>query len=258
MLKYERYLGDIARDTSHLTMQEYGAYALLMDWYYANECGIPVDKVCKICRATTPQQRRISVSVAREFFSESDGRFIHKRIEKEIAKYYDKSEKSATSARLRWDKERHAKALPTDSDGNASQSHSHNQSTNTLSGICSLNAIKAVKDIDFSQWPSVPTNPTMIAWIRVRKTKRLTVTQPAMDMIIPELRKAQLAGFSAESCIWYAAAKSWGGFRFAWMQRDMLSGNNPPDMPENLLAKLNDRSWAEGFLPDPNESEPPE
>jgi uncharacterized protein YdaU (DUF1376 family) len=260
---YERHLGDIAKDTSHLSQGEQGAYDLLMDWYYANECAIPVDKVCRICRARTPQEHRNAIAVATEFFVLVDGRYVHSRIEEEIAKYRDKSRKAATSARLRWEKERNANASKThekricESDAHQSPDTS-NQSTNILTDICMLNKIKALKDIDFSGWPTIPTNPTMLAWLVVRKQKRLAVTQPAMDMLIPELNKAQLAGFSAESCIWYAAAKSWGGFRFAWMRRDMIAGNNPPNMPQNLLEKLTDRSWADSTLVDAHDEGTPE
>lgn len=240
---YERHLGDLAKDTSHLSQAEFGAYNLLMDWYYANECAIPIDKVPRICRARTPREHTNAYLVANEFFSKIDGFYVHKRIEAEIAKYAEKSNKSATAARIRWQKAKDANALQTHSDGNALQSPVTNN-TNTLTSICDANAIKALKEIDFSQWPSMPTNTTMTAWVKTRKAKRLPCTQPAMDMVRAELQKAAAAGFDAESCIWYAAAKGWGGFRFEWMRGDMLDGAVPSGMPDKLIEKLRDTSWA--------------
>lgn len=253
---YPRYVGDLLRDTSHLDMEEFGCYSILLDWYYANECAIPVDKVWIICRARTTKQRKIASKIVSEFFTQVSGHWINTRCDTEIAKYLDKSNKAAGSARARWDKIRNADAMRTHSEGNANQNQSKNHID--IPSMCNLNKIKVVRDIDFSKWPTVPTNPTMVGWLAVRIDRGLPVTQEIMDVIATELHKAQLAGFSAESCIWYAAAKKWAGFRFAWMRKEMLAGNNPPDMPANLLAKLEDRSWAEGSLVDAKDEGAPE
>jgi uncharacterized protein YdaU (DUF1376 family) len=67
---YEKYIGDWLKKTSHLTMLEEGAYSRLVDWYYANECALPLPMhdVYMCARARTPAERRATDSVLRKFF----------------------------------------------------------------------------------------------------------------------------------------------------------------------------------------------
>ena len=85
MNHYKRHLGDFARDTSHLSQGQVGAYDLLLDWYYSNERGLPTDPedVYRIAKAYTKEERK-NVDKVRAFF-DADGR--HKRCDAEIAKY---------------------------------------------------------------------------------------------------------------------------------------------------------------------------
>lgn len=82
---YSRHLGDYARDTAHLSLLEHGAYTLLLDRYYATERGIPDDQVHRLVRARTPAERAAVDSVLSEFFTLSDGLWINKRADAEIA-----------------------------------------------------------------------------------------------------------------------------------------------------------------------------
>jgi uncharacterized protein YdaU (DUF1376 family) len=110
---YEHHLGDYARDTSHLSLLEHGVYRVLLDWYYANETGIPEDKAYRYAHARTDEERAAVDSVLSEFFelertctepvrsthtvqnrtgdveasSETCGVWINRRAEEEIARY---------------------------------------------------------------------------------------------------------------------------------------------------------------------------
>lgn len=83
---YERHLGDYARDTAHLSMLEHGAYALLLDRYYATERGIPDDERFRVARARTISEKVAVDDVLAEFFELKDGLWVHKRVEFEIEK----------------------------------------------------------------------------------------------------------------------------------------------------------------------------
>lgn len=84
---YERHLGDYARDTSHLSMLEHGAYNLLLDRYYATETGIPEDKAHRLACARSRDERAAVDMVLSEFFTLRDGIWQHKRVDEIIEAY---------------------------------------------------------------------------------------------------------------------------------------------------------------------------
>lgn len=83
---YERHLGDYARDTGHLSVLEHGIYTLLLDRYYATEQGIPADQAHRLARARTESERESVDAVLSEFFTLTDGVWINRRVEEELAK----------------------------------------------------------------------------------------------------------------------------------------------------------------------------
>lgn len=86
---YERHLGDYAKKTLHLSMMEHGAYNILLDLYYDTESGIPADKVYRLARARTKEEKQAVDSVLGDFFELIDGVWINHRAEEEITKYND-------------------------------------------------------------------------------------------------------------------------------------------------------------------------
>ncbi len=86
---YPHHLGDYAKDTSHLSMTEHGAYRLLMDHYYATEHPLPADLValCRIARASSKAEKAAVQTVSASFFSLKNGFLEHKRVNVEILAY---------------------------------------------------------------------------------------------------------------------------------------------------------------------------
>jgi uncharacterized protein YdaU (DUF1376 family) len=83
---YERHLGDYAKDAGHLSMLEHGAYTLLLDRYYTTEQGIEEEKVYRLCRAKTKEERAAVDAVLGEFFALVDGFWVNGRADREITK----------------------------------------------------------------------------------------------------------------------------------------------------------------------------
>jgi len=86
---YRRYIGDYVRDTSHLSLVEHGVYTVLLDIVYATEKSLPnsIKIVNKMCRATSPKERRAVDSILSEFFPVvADGGRQNPRAESEIAR----------------------------------------------------------------------------------------------------------------------------------------------------------------------------
>ena len=94
---FRMYPGDYRRDTSHLTLAEHGAYALLLCQYYATGKPLPADQqsLCRICSAQTPEEVAAVRTVADAFFAPNgDGLRHNKRADRELS---DLAELSATN-----------------------------------------------------------------------------------------------------------------------------------------------------------------
>lgn len=95
---YKRYVGDIQRDTGHLSLAEFGAYDRLLDHYYATEMALPsdIDACCRISRAMTKDERKAVISILNQYFKLNERGYEQKRAEKEITE----AQPAMVSARL--------------------------------------------------------------------------------------------------------------------------------------------------------------
>ena len=106
---YPFFPGDYARDTSHLTLAEHGAYRLLLDHYYSTGRPIPADpeRAFCICRAFTSELQASVCSVLKQFFTETPDGWRNQRADRQIEKQQRVSAKYAARARnaaaARWE-----------------------------------------------------------------------------------------------------------------------------------------------------------
>lgn len=164
MNHYPRHLGDYAKDTSHLSLLEHGAYTLLTDWYYASEKPVPDDKCERIAKAFSEEERKAVRSVLQEFFTLTDQGWTHGRVEREIAKYREKAAKAAEAANARWSADadvmrthsgRNAGAMQTQCEGNASQEPIANSQVTTLSARAAHCPVQAIIGLFREKCPSL-------------------------------------------------------------------------------------------------------
>jgi uncharacterized protein YdaU (DUF1376 family) len=83
-------MGDYARDTTHLTMIEHGAYNILLDAYYSRRQPLPARKSenYRIAKAITKPERRAVDAVLESFFVQNgDGLRHNTRADREIEKW---------------------------------------------------------------------------------------------------------------------------------------------------------------------------
>lgn len=105
----------------------------------------------------------------------------------------------------------------------------HNNITNKLSNISSkedsikaerfgfrVNLIKIGVEQDVAD-----------AWMQVRKEKKAVNTKIAFEAVYKEIQQAEKAGHSANECIRLAVEKSWAGFKWSWMKRELDDQNAP-------------------------------
>jgi uncharacterized protein YdaU (DUF1376 family) len=94
------YWRDYIADTGHLSLEEHGAYLLLMAHYYSTGRPLPANTsiLHRVCRCTNEAESAATDRVLREFFVLDGGFYRHKRIDRELAKAADISEKRRTAA----------------------------------------------------------------------------------------------------------------------------------------------------------------
>jgi uncharacterized protein YdaU (DUF1376 family) len=119
---YQFNIGDYRRDTFHLSLLEHGIYRQLLDTYYLNEKPLAVDSavVMRTHNARTKEEKAAVLAVLENFFLLTDEGWVHRRCEKTISAFHQKSEKARHSAESRWSK-RNANAYETQCEGNANQ-----------------------------------------------------------------------------------------------------------------------------------------
>jgi uncharacterized protein YdaU (DUF1376 family) len=122
---YQFNIGDYQSHTAHLSEIEDLAYRRLLDWYYLHESPI-VDDIPEIARQIRMRTHTESIAVVlQEFFELTQNGWSSIRANREIAKTGEKSAKASASAKARWNKDSHANALQTQSEGNATQNTIH-------------------------------------------------------------------------------------------------------------------------------------
>jgi uncharacterized protein YdaU (DUF1376 family) len=89
------YIADYLSDTVHLSTQEHGAYLLLLMAYFQGQKPLPSAdaRLAIITKLPFEEWRNIRSAIA-PFFQEVNGRWHHKRVDAEIARFKAKSEKS--------------------------------------------------------------------------------------------------------------------------------------------------------------------
>jgi uncharacterized protein YdaU (DUF1376 family) len=95
------YVGEYLRETRHLTLEQHGAYVLLLLEYWWKSC-LPDDDVqlARIVGVSPAEWRKLKPALKGLF--QDDWR--HERIDKQIKKSKDKIKKARESAEARWSK----------------------------------------------------------------------------------------------------------------------------------------------------------
>lgn len=85
---YRRYIGDYGRDTALLSLAEHGAYALLLDHYYASEGPLPLDieDLYRVARTIRPEEKKAVDRVLAQFFRREPDGFHNSRADAEIVR----------------------------------------------------------------------------------------------------------------------------------------------------------------------------
>ena len=98
------YINDYLGDTMHLTTEQHGAYFLLLLAYYRNGGPLPADysRLAAITRLPLEQFKK-HAPILLEFFQEIDGKWKHKRSDREMQESAKRKKKARNAIKSRWE-----------------------------------------------------------------------------------------------------------------------------------------------------------
>lgn len=96
------YMGNYLAKTSHLSQNEHGAYLCLLLYYYSNKKPISHNRRYSICRAFAEQEQDACDVVLQEFFTREGDEWVNSRVEEELQRSENISEKRSQAAKTRY------------------------------------------------------------------------------------------------------------------------------------------------------------
>ena len=206
---YQFNIGDYKSHTEHLSEMEDLTYRRLLDWYYLHEIPIPLD-INETARQIRMRSHCDCIAIVlQEYFESTDDGWVHHRANSEIFKAGDKSLKASESAKARWNKEKDAIALPTQSEGNATQDTRHK--TQNTEHKKKATAVATPDGVSESVWQD---------FVSLRKSKKAPITITALLRISLQADKA---GVSLETALSTCCARGWTGFEADWLNKTQVN-----------------------------------
>jgi uncharacterized protein YdaU (DUF1376 family) len=94
------YVADYLADAAHLSTLEHGAYLLLIMTYWQRGEPLPAssERLARVARVSNEEWAEMH-DVLSEFFHEIDGEWRHKRIDAELEKVHDKSQRASNAGK---------------------------------------------------------------------------------------------------------------------------------------------------------------
>lgn len=200
---YQHHIGDFVRDTARLTDSQCMAYLRLLWMYYDTEKPLPNDPEGLAFQVgSNDQDVRL---ILKHYFEIHGDLYRHKRCDKEIGAFKEKSEKAAKSANARWS---NAKAMRTHTERIANERVlDANQEPRTNNQIKKATAVGAPDGVSPEVWQS---------FVQHRKAKKALITPIVMSSIAEQ---AKLAGWSLENALKEICVRGWQSFKAEWVAK---------------------------------------
>ena len=221
MFYYSFNIGDYQSHTSHLSEMEDLAYRRMLDWCYLHEKPLP-EEVDEIARQIRMRSHSDCIAVVlREYFVRTDDGWVSERVQFELSKIADKSDKARKSAEARWStKKTNANASETHNGRNAIPIH---QDTNTPIHKDKATAVAPPDGVSQSVWDD---------FVKQRKAKKA----PVSDTVITKIRnQAEKAGWSLEDALAEICARGWTGFNADWVKEKQTFAQQAADVARTTV-----------------------
>jgi uncharacterized protein YdaU (DUF1376 family) len=201
------YWADYVADTAHLTLAQHGAYLLLMAHYYRTRRPLSANAsvLHRVCRCTTDADKSAVEEVLAEFFTLDGGVYRQHRIDRELAKAADISEKRRAAAKVKHQKSRasagaHAQEMQVHMH-TQSQPQPQSQETRTKAKTCSGAGAPVLPE-----W--VPTE-AWAGFVEMRKKTREPLTDRAITLIVKQLERLRAKGHDVGEVLDQSTRNNW-------------------------------------------------
>lgn len=97
-----------------------------------------------------------------------------------------------------------------------------NQRVTTNNNVNNDNKRNNTPPLDYSVWPSKPSEQILKDWIDLRKSKKAKISQTVINRFGKELKLAVEMGYTVDQCFELSVYKGWVGFEAAWMQNSNI------------------------------------
>ena len=203
---YQFEIKEWQSNTSHLTLEEEAIYLRLINWYYDSEKPIPKDTATLFRKLRITEQCGIAQMILLEFFLPLEtGEWIHKRCDKAINAFKNKSDKARDSANLRWHGKQNAKAMQTHTEPNANHK---SLIINQESNIQPAPKVAVIRpdDVQESIWND---------YLAIRKAQKKPITATALKGLQREALKASI---TLNDALTICCERNWIGFKADWVK----------------------------------------
>ena len=79
-------------------------------------------------------------------------------------------------------------------------------------------------ELDYSQWPNMPSKQTMTDWLAMRKRLKAPISQTVINRFAIELKKAKAYGYTVDQCLAECVTRGWRGFETQWLVNSAQNG----------------------------------
>ena len=237
---YPFHIGDYASHTRGLSLLEDLAYRRLMDEYYLaerplNGCSTDVARLIGMAE----HEREVAYVLSR-YFTETDGDWVHERIENELAAFKNKQEKASAAGKASAESRKNkGKRTDVQQTFNGCSTDVQRPSTNqeprtnisTTDVVDKTHAKRAVI--------AKPAEVLQSVWddfIALRKAKKAPLSLTALQGI---QRESDKAGISLEAALSMCCTRGWQSFRAEYLKETSRAAGRPMTAAENYVAQKN-------------------
>ena len=222
---YRHHIGDFLKDTGHLSNDQMGIYLRMLWKYYLDEK--PLKDDCEgIAFAMRSDEKTVRL-ILRHFFVLADDGWRHKRCDKEIVEYHNKSEKAKNSASARWN---NTDAMRTHSERNADASKiDANQepiTNNHKPKKERATSVACPSDVGLQIWDD---------WVALRKSKKTTISETAIEGARKEAAKI---GWSLEQFLIEWCTRGSQGLKAEWINDKQNELSKTGQMNQTVMSGL--------------------
>lgn len=124
---------------------------------------------------------------------------------------------------------------------NNNVNNGENEKNDLLKDITPTAKPSAKSKLDYSCWPSMPSDQVLSDYLALRKSKRAAMSQTVINRLAKEFNLAAQYGVTVDQCLEMAVARGWQSFQWDWYQNSTRQQSGGKSQ-----INLNETGWLHG------------